>query len=72
MNEIEKIIVFFEEKFSDAEINEDVLLFELIDNSIDFITILSELEDVIEKEICIEKISDITKFTIGDIPEYTE
>lgn len=64
------IISFFERKFPNEKISGETQLFEIIDNSIDFITSLSELENEIDKEISIEQIEDITKLTIADIIKY--
>ncbi len=72
MNELAKIIDFFAKRFQDETIDENTLLFEIIDNSIDFVTALSELEEEIEREVCIEEIEDITKTTIGDLIKYLE
>lgn len=70
MKEIDQIIAFFERKCPNVEISGETRLFELMDDSISFITSLSELEDEIDQEICIEQIEDITKLTIADIIKY--
>lgn len=61
------ILDFFRKGFPEKTINEDTILFELIKSSIDFVVTLSKLEEVLDIEIALENIEDITKITVDDI-----
>ena len=71
MNDKDRVMIFLREKFQREHLKEDVTVFKLVHDSIEFVKLLSEIEDVIDKEINLELIEDITKRTVGEICNYT-
>lgn len=70
MDDKEIIMKFLRERYNKPHMREDVLVCKIVKDSISFVTLLSEIETVIDKEILLEKIEDISKLTVGDICRY--
>lgn len=71
LNELKsKILTFLEEKCQTKDVTEDSVIFDLVGTSIKFVETICELEEVLDKEIQLEEIEDITKVSVTKLTEY--
>ena len=67
MNYTEQIVAFLNEKYSRNDLNDNTVLFDIVADSIEFVMLLCDIEKVVDREISLDKIEDITKLRICDI-----
>lgn len=73
MNLFEKVIDIIKEKFpNENNLERSTKLFSLDINSIEFILLLSEIEEKLDIEIDIENVKDFQTLTLEDIIEIAE